>query len=97
MSRRVTALAGVLIIAAVVAVLAFILPSPQPTAADRLIDYLDTHGVTYRDRSSMLRLADTLCTMRARGADTDGFLLTAFSRPDATTIQWGVFNGGYCG
>lgn len=69
--------------------------APQ-SKSERLLDYLDTNGVDYSSPDAMLRLADTVCDLDAKGIDTFGYLTTVYSPQDASRIQWAVFNGNYC-
>lgn len=86
--------ASLLTVALVVIVLSG-LERPE-SKADKLLNYLDHHGVVYSSERDMLALADVLCDMRTDGIETESFLRITFSQEDTNYIQWGVFNGGYC-
>jgi hypothetical protein len=95
-TTRLRIFVGVVLGMALVAVV-FGLISPETIDKETdLLNYLDSHGVSYSDAESMVKLADTLCDLDARGVDTDSFLLTQFSQEDASWIKFGVFNSGYC-
>jgi hypothetical protein len=93
--RKVFALVAVVVLVFGIGVV-FLGLSFNETRQDRLIEYLDSNGVSYSDRESILRLADTVCDLDARKVNTAEYLETSFNRKDALAIQNGVLNSGYC-
>lgn len=96
MSRRLVVAAGMALAATVAGYVIVSALAPE-SKADKFIEYLDERGVTYSSRDAILRVADDICELSTTSDfNTEEYLRTVFSSYDASTITYGIENGGYC-